>query len=250
VAREQLLVETFVTLADTLVDDYDVIDFLQALAEGCVDLLDVTAAGIMLADPHGSLRHAACSSEQMRLVELFELQVEQGPCFDAFRDRTAVVSDSVDETARRWPKFAPGAAEHGFVFVSAVPMRLRTQSIGALNLFSSARHGLTDNDLRVAQGMADVATIGILQQRAIQDATELAGHLESALESRIVIEQAKGVIAQHDRISVDDAFARIRTFARSNHLLLSATARRIVDGSLSLRDLAPLAQREAGDSNR
>jgi GAF domain-containing protein len=237
VPREQLLVETFVTLADTLVDDYDVIDFLQVLAEGCVDLLDVTAAGIMLADPEGSLRHAACSSEQMRLVELFELQVEQGPCFDAFRDQAAIVSSSVEDTGRRWPKFAPSAAEHGFVFVSAVPMRLRARSIGALNLFSNARHALTENDMRVAQGLADVATIGILQQRAIQDASDLAGHLEYALDSRIVIEQAKGVIAEHDHISVDDAFTRIRTFARMHHLPLSATARRIVEGSLSLHDL-------------
>jgi GAF domain-containing protein len=248
VPREQLLVETFVTLADTLVDDYDVIDFLQVLAEGCVDLLDVTAAGIMLADPEGSLRHAACSSEQMRLVELFELQVEEGPCFDAFRDQTAIVSDSVDDTGRRWPKFAPSAAEHGFVFVSAVPMRLRSRSVGALNMFSNARHALSDSDIRVAQGLADVATIGILQQRAIQDANEFAGHLEYALESRIVIEQAKGVIAEHDHISVDDAFTRIRSFARTNHLLLSATARRIVDGSLPLHDLDPVARPAAGNT--
>jgi GAF domain-containing protein len=246
VPREQLLVETFVTLADTLVDDYDVIDFLQVLAEGCVDLLDVSAAGIMLADPAGSLRHAACSSEQMRLVELFELQVEQGPCFDAFRDQTSVVSSSLEETEQRWPKFAPSAAEHGFVFVSAVPMRLRARAVGALNMFSTTQHGLSADDMRVAQGMADVASIGILQQRAIRDANELAGHLEAALESRIVIEQAKGVLAQHDQIGVDDAFARIRAFARTNHLLLSDTARRIVSGSLSLHDLADASQRPAG----
>jgi GAF domain-containing protein len=238
VAREQLLVETFVTLADTLVDDYDVIDFLQILAEGCVDLLDVTAAGIMLADSGGALRHAACSSEQMRLAELFELQIEQGPCFDAYRDHAPVVCASFDEANRRWPQFAPNAAEHGFVTVSAVPMRLRTQSIGALNMFSNGRYPLGENDLRVAQGMADVATIGILQQRAVQHATELSGHLEYALESRVVIEQAKGILAQHDHISVDDAFTRIRTFARANQLLLSATARRIVDGTLPLDDLA------------
>ena len=249
-AREQLLVETFVTLADTLVDDYDVIDFLQVLAEGCVDLLDVTAAGIMLADAEGSLRHAACSSEQMRLVELFELQVAQGPCFDAFRDQTAVVSNSIDETERRWPKFAPGAVEHGFVFVSAVPMRLRARSVGALNMFATDRHGLTGADMRVAQGLADVATIGILQQRAIDDANELAGHLEAALDSRIVIEQAKGVLAQHDHISVDEAFARIRGFARSNHLLLSATARDIVAGSISLHDLAEVSRHQGGNAPR
>ena len=248
--REQLLVETFVSLADTLVDDYDVIDFLQVLAEGCVDLLDVTAAGIMLADPTGTLRHAACSSEQMRLVELFELQVAQGPCFDAFRDRTAIVSNSFEETERRWPMFAPGAVAQGFVFVSAVPMRLRAWSVGALNMFSTDRHALSDEDMRVAQGMADVATIGILQQRAIDDANELAGHLEAALESRIVIEQAKGVIAQHDHVSVDEAFARIRGFARATQRLLSATARGIVDGSVPLHDLAVVPRRQRGNPAR
>jgi len=242
VAREQLLVETFVTLADTLVDDYDVIDFLQVLAEGCVDLLDVTAAGIMLADPAGTLRHAACSSEQMRLAELFELQVEQGPCFDAYRAQTAVVCNSLEEAESRWPRFAPNVAEHGFVFVSAVPMRLRTQPIGALNMFSNSGHPMTANDVRVAQGLADIATIGILQQRAIQTANELSSHLEGALESRIVIEQAKGVLAQRDHISVDEAFVRIRSFARAHHLLLSATARQIVDGRLPLDDLAPASQ--------
>ena len=135
--REQTLIETFVGLADTLVDDYDVIDFMQTLAERSVDLLDVSAAGIMLADSDGRLRHTACSSEEMRLVELLELQVEEGPCFDAFRDQAIVVSDSAEDAARRWPRFAPRAHESGYITVSAVPMRLRTQVIGALNLFSS-----------------------------------------------------------------------------------------------------------------
>jgi transcriptional regulator with GAF, ATPase, and Fis domain len=237
--REELLVETFVTLADTLVADYDVIDFLQVLAERCVDLLEVSAAGIMLADSEGRLRHAACSSEQMRLAELFEVQIEQGPCFDAYRNQKPVSCDSPEDAARRWPQFAPNAAEHGFVTMSAVPLRLRVLTLGALNLFSTQPVKLSENNMRVAQGMADIATIGVLQERAIRDATDLSTQLEGALESRVVIEQAKGILSEHDRISVDEAFARIRTFARSHNRLLGDTARQMIDGSLALGELAP-----------
>ena len=236
--REQTLIETFVGLADTLVDDYDIIDFMQTLAERCVDLLDVSAAGIMLADPDGKLRHTACSSEEMRLVEFFELQVEEGPCFDAFRDQAIVVSDSTEDAAQRWPLFAPRAHESGYITVSAVPMRLRTQVIGALNLFSSEARALNEIDLGVAQAMADIATIGILQERVIRDRSVYSSQLEIALESRIAIEQAKGIVAEHDSVSVDLAFTRIRTYTRSHNRLLSDTARQIIAGTLLVQDLA------------
>src|SRR4051812_29350098 len=203
--REQVLVETFVGLADTLVDDYDIIDFMQTLAERCVELLDVSAAGIMLVDRDGTLRHTACSNEQMRLVELLELQLEEGPCFDAYRSRAAVVCASPEEATTRWPRFAPRALENGFVSVSAVPMRLRNEVVGALNLFSSGSECLNDDDLGVAQAMADIATIGILQERMIRDRSAVAAQLQLALESRIVIEQAKGIVAEHAKIDVDRA---------------------------------------------
>jgi transcriptional regulator with GAF, ATPase, and Fis domain len=237
-AREELLVDTFVTLADTLIDDYDLIDFLQTLAERCVELLDVSAAGIMLADRNGQLRHIACSEERMRLVELFELQLEEGPCFDAYRDGSAVVCDTSEEVARQWPNFAPGAVEHGFVAVSAVPLRLRTQVIGSLNLFSSSPGALGSPDLRVAQAMADVATIGILQERAVSDARDMSAHLEHALHSRVAIEQAKGIIAARTNISVDAAFESIRAYARNHNELLRATAEQIIGGNLAAEQLA------------
>jgi transcriptional regulator with GAF, ATPase, and Fis domain len=232
-ANQQLLVETLVALADTLVDDYDVIDFMQTLAERSVELLDVEAAGIMLADGDGHLRHAACSSEQMRLVELFELQLEEGPCLDAFRDQTAVRSGTAEDVAQRWPRFAPRVLDAGFVAVSAVPLRLRGQAVGALNLFSARGGALDDDDLCVAQAMADIATIGILQERLIHDQSILASQLETALGSRVVIEQAKGIIAERNRIGVDEAFLQIRRFTRDTNRLLSDTARGIVDGSLT-----------------
>ena len=244
-AREGLLTDTFVVLADTLVYNYDVIDFLQTLTERCVELLDISAAGVMLADANGRLRHAACSSEQMRLVELFELQVEEGPCFDAFRQRTAVRCDDIGEATARWSNFAPHAGAAGFVAASAVPMRLRTQAVGSLNMFSTTTPALGDNDLRVAQAMADVATIGILQERAIRDGRELSNHLEAALQSRIVIEQAKGIVAEHQRIDVDQAFELIRTFARGHNRLLSATARDVIAGRLPAAALSPSAEDRA-----
>jgi GAF domain-containing protein len=232
-ADQQRVVETLVELADTLVAEYDVIDFMQTLAERSVELVGVSAAGIMLADSQGRLRHAACSSEQMRLVELFELQLEEGPCFDAFREQRAVRCDSPEDAAERWPDFAPRAREGGFASVSAVPLRLRGDAVGALNLFSATNGALDDDRLHVVQGMADIATIGILQARLIHDQSVLTSQLEAALDSRVSIEQAKGVISERRNINVDDAFVLIRRFARNNNRLLSETAAGIVDGSLT-----------------
>ena len=245
-AREDRLVDTFVTLADTLIDNYDIIDFLQTLAERCVELVDVSAAGIMLADTKGELRHAACSNEQMRFVELLELQFEEGPCLDAYRTHESVVCSPPELLAHRWPLFGPLAAEKGFESVSAVPMRLRDRVIGALNLFSTAPRALGDEDLRVVQAMADVATIGILQERSLHDAHAFSEQLEGALESRVAIEQAKGIIAERSAINVDVAFERIRNFARSHNRLLSETAREIVSGVLGPEAL----QAAAGQTRR
>jgi GAF domain-containing protein len=240
--REQRLVETFVDLADTLVDEYDIIDFMQTLAERGVELLNVSAAGIMLVDSDGNLRHAACSSEQMRLVEFFELQVEEGPCFDAYRQETAILCSSPEDAVARWPRFAPHAATNGFLSVSAVPMRLRSQVIGALNLFSTSPGALSEEDVRVAQAMADIATIGVLHERVVHDTRDLSAQLEFALESRIAIEQAKGIVAEHNHVSVDTAFEVIRRYTRNQNQLLSETARRIIDGTLAPRSLAPEAR--------
>jgi len=230
--REELLVETLVTLSDTLVDTYDLIEFMQTLAARCVELLDVSEAGIMLGAQDGKLRHVACSSEQMRLVELVELQVEEGPCFDAYTTHAAVTYVSPEDAQARWPLFSPHAREAGFEAVSAVPMRLRSQVIGALNLFSTRSTPLDQHDLAVAQAMADIATIGILQERTIQDSRAFSGQLEVALDSRVAIEQAKGIVAERNHVAVDEAFQQIREFARKNNRLLSETARQISTGAL------------------
>jgi GAF domain-containing protein len=242
--REQVLVETLVKLADTLVDDYDIVDFMQRLAEACVELLEVSAAGIMLADSGGALRHVACSSEQMRLVELFELQVEEGPCFDAYVAKSSVLCDSSEHAVSRWPQFGSFAQAGGFAAVSAVPMRLRDQAVGALNLFSSTEGALTVEDEQVAQAMADIATIGILQQRAILDKRALATQLEAALDSRVVIEQAKGVVAERLRVDVDEAFLIIRKYARDRNRLLTGTARQIMSGTITVEELSGVQPRD------
>src|ERR1700691_1307708 len=229
--RERRLAETFVELADTLIDDFDVIDFLQVLAVRCVELLGVGAAGIMLAGQGGSLMTVAASDERARLLELFEIQNDEGPCRDCYRLGAAGVNAELDGARERWPLFAPRAVAGGFRSANALPLRLRSQVIGSLNLFHAGAGGLDSAALRMAQALADAATIGILQQRTIRRGEVVTGQLQAALSSRIVIEQAKGVLAERLKISTDDAFGVLRTAARSRNRLLSDLAREVAIGS-------------------
>ena len=193
-SREALLTQTLVELADTLVDHFDVVDLLTLLADRCVEVLDVSAAGLMLVAPEGDLRVVASSSEQMRLVELFELQAQEGPCPDAYRTGQPALNRDLIEDGARWPRFGPVALKAGFRSVHALPMRLRGEPIGALNLFRADEGTLDEGDVVLAQALTDVATIAILQHRA-------------AVEAHIVIEQAKGVIAERSQLDMDQAFA-------------------------------------------
>jgi GAF domain-containing protein len=231
-AREQDLLAAFIEFADTFVDEYDVVEFLHRLAERCVELIGASEVGVMLADRDGTLHYVASSSERMHLIELFALQHDEGPCVDAYRTGVAVHSGMAEEANARWPGFAPHAREVGFQSVSALPMRLRTEVIGALNLFSTTPDPLSRQDQQVAQALADIATIGILQQRALSDGHVVSSQLEAALESRVLIEQAKGMVAEHDHVSVDDAFKLLRGYARAHNRLLRQTAVDIVEGSL------------------
>ena len=234
--REEQLYEAFVEAADTLVDDFDVIDFLHTLAERCVHLLGVDAAGLMLADQHGTLHATAASSENARLLELFELQTDAGPCLDGLPHRYGGGQrQPATPTTRRWPRFAEAAEANGFVAVHALPLRLRDTVIGALNLFSAGP--LSDADTRAGQALADVATIGILAQRNIHQAELLTIQLQTALHSRVTIEQAKGMLAERLRISVDEAFNLLRRHARSHNLRLSDLARDVAQGSATAIEL-------------
>lgn len=244
--REQDLLAAFIEFADTMVDEYDVVEFLHRLAERCVELTNTSEAGIMLADRDGTLQYVASSSERMRLIEIFELQHDEGPCLDAFRDGTSVHSELSNDADGRWPTFASRAREVGFESVSALPMRLRDNVIGALNLFSIDPALLNSEDQMVAQALADIATIGILQERALNDTQIVKTQLATALESRIVIEQAKGVIAEHNQVSVDTAFAQLRRYARSHNRGLSQIAHDVADGTIAAERITQEATTEPG----
>ncbi|MGH9179590.1 MAG: GAF domain-containing protein [Acidimicrobiales bacterium] len=236
--REASLVRTLVDLADTLVDDFDVIEMLTVLVDQCVELLGVSAAGVMLAAPGAELRVAASSSEAMRVVELFELQAEEGPCPDCFRSGEAILSGDL-ASDERWPAFVPVALGSGFASVHAVPLRLRGQVIGALNLFSAEVGEPGEADMVAARALADIATIAIVQHRAAREAQVLAEQLTHALNSRVVIEQAKGVLSERLGVDMDEAFSRLRIYARGNNRRLTEVAQSLVDGSLDTVDLAP-----------
>ncbi len=248
-AREHALAEAFVEAADTLVDDFDVIDFLHVLAERCVQLLDVEAAGLMLVDQRGVLHATAASAENARLLELFELQSDAGPCVDAFKTGQPVVNADLHASADRWPRFAEAAESAGYISVHALPLRLRTTVVGALNLFCSRSGLLSDGDIRVGQALADVATIGILAQRTIYQSELLTMQLQTALSNRVIIEQAKGVLAERHHVNVDTAFALLRDHARSHHLRLSDLARDVAEGNMTTSAAALLGNPAAAASS-
>lgn len=224
------LVETFVELADTLVDDFDVIDFLHLLADRCVELLDVDAAGLLLADQRGRLRLIATSNEQARLLELFQLQNDEGPCLEAFAAGSPVSHPDLTGAGERWPRFAAAATEAGFAAVDALPMRLRSEVIGALNLFRGRPGEMDTTALRTASALVDVATIGLLQHRSIHHHQVLTEQLQAALNSRVVIEQAKGLVAERLGVDMDTAFAALRGHARRHNRKLSLVAREVIAG--------------------
>jgi GAF domain-containing protein len=231
-SREADVVRSFVEMADTLVDDYDVVDLLTRLADRCVSLLGVSAAGVMLVSPAGRLGLAASSSEAMRLLELFELQAQEGPCLDAFRTGERVEQENLDAGSGCWPSFSAAATEVGFQSALALPLRLRDVTLGALNLLSTTRIPMDEADVVVARAFADLATLSILQHRASEEAQRLNEQLSAALTSRVVIEQAKGVISERAGLDLDEAFTRLRAYARNHNLRLTDVAQAAIDGTL------------------
>lgn len=238
-SRESLLITTLVELADNLVDDYDVIDVLTVLVNRCVQTVDVDAAGVMLARPEASLQFVASSSESMRMLELFQIQADEGPCVDCFRSGQPIINHALDEGDDRWPQFSPRALAQGFRAVHCMPMRLRGSTIGALNLFRTTTGAMNSDDVAAAQGLADVATIAILQHQSSLNATTLNSQLSYALNSRIIIEQAKGMIRQALNCDMHEAFERLRWHSRNHNVKLTTVATRVVEGLLSPGDLDP-----------
>ena len=238
-SREEWLARTFVELADTLVADFDLIDFLASLAERCVELLGAAEVGLALADNRGRLRVMASSSERMRTTELFEMQNEEGPCLECYRAGTQVLNLRLADNERRWPLFAPIAMENGFQMVHAFPMRLRDDVIGAVNVFDATLHEITDAEAQLTQALTDAATIAILQERTVKERTDLSVQLQGALNSRIVIEQAKGIVAERLQVDMEAAFGSLRRYSRLNGVSLSDAASRVIAGSLSAAELGP-----------
>jgi transcriptional regulator with GAF, ATPase, and Fis domain len=235
--RESLVSQTFLQLADTLVADFDIIDLLTMLAGRCVELIDVDAAGILLADADGNLRVMAASSEQARLLELFQLQNEEGPCLDAYSTGEAVTCTDLGTRVAQWAQFTAYAVAAGFEGVYAFPLRLRNAVIGALNLFRTSAGAMPEADVRLAQALADVASVAILQDQATRETEVRNLQLQHALDSRIIIEQAKGVLSERLSIEMASAFDRLRAHARTNNLQLTGVAAQVVAGTLSVGEL-------------
>jgi hypothetical protein len=245
----ELLSETFVELTDTMVADFDMIEFLHLLTERSAKLLDVSAAGLLLADPRGELRVVAASSEAARLLELFQLQNDQGPCLDCFRTGRPVSAADLDAEEQRWPRFAAAAKRAGFGAVQALPMRLRDQVIGALNLFRTSPGTFDLADVRVGQALADVATISLLHERSLRHSDTLNEQLQAALNSRVIIEQAKGKLAERLGLDMGQAFALLRDYARNNNLRLADLAQAFIDGNQAMFRETAAAQVRAGSGS-
>ena len=236
--RQDLIADTFVGIVDALVEDFDVIEMLTDLADGCVDLGLATASGILLADNNGKLRVMAASSERAHLLELFQLQNQDGPCLEAYSTGEAVVHKDLASAEDRWPTFAPEAVRAGFRSVHAFPLRLRTNVLGAMNLFSSEASDIGESAAHLARALADVASIAILQDHVVRTSDVRAGQLQHALDSRVAIEQAKGMLAERANVDMDEAFTMLRTYARSTRRHLSEVASRLVAGTMAVDEVA------------
>lgn len=233
--RERRVARAFVSLADTMIDEFDLADFLHMLVDHCVDLLEVDAAGVLLADQRGGVRMAAASSEKAELLEVFAADTDGGPCVECVLTGHPVSSNDLAAETDRWPRYAAAAELCGYRAVHALPMRLRHNVIGALSLLNTEPDGADLMSTQLGQALADVATIGILQQRSIDQSEILTEQLQTALTTRVVIEQAKGILAAHSgTLTPEGAFTALRSYARANHGRLSALARNVIDGTADI----------------
>lgn len=230
---EKRLAQIFVELADTLVDDFDAFDFLHTLTDRCVELLQVDGAGVILSDQRGRLQVVASTSNQAKDLELFELQNDEGPCLDCFNTGAIVANLDLEVAQQRWPQFSAALMQAGYQSAHAVPLRLRSHVIGAMNLFCFDQLTLGTNELELAQALADVATIGLLQERAAQESDLIAEQLQTALNSRIVIEQAKGVLLALTSVGVDESFRLMREYSRRTHTPLREVAAMVIAGTVA-----------------
>lgn len=243
--REQQVIAAFVSLAGTLADGFDVVELMSGLTADCARLLDIASAGLLLADAGGVLHVLAASSEKTRQLELFQLQREQGPCLDCYEQGTAVSIPDLSQEAHRWPQFVQAATAAGFASVHAVPMRLRSHRLGTLGLFGTNVGALNAEDLSLAQALAHVASVALVQDKAVADHHVIVEQLQNALTSRVVLEQAKGVLASRGDLDMDDAFTVLRKYARDHNQRLTDVARAVVSRELSGQQLLEHARQGA-----
>ncbi|BBX43896.1 GAF and ANTAR domain-containing protein [Mycobacterium simiae] len=244
--RETGVLGAVVSLVDSLLDDFDVVDLLTGLTERCADLLDVAAAGFLLADPLRQLRLLAATSEQARELELFQLQADEGPCVDCYVSGQPVSVADIQGAIERWPRFVPAAVEAGFASVHAIPMRGAGIVLGALGLFGARPGQLSEPDLLVGQTLTHIACVAILQEHP-PTPTTVVPQLRSALTNRVIVEQAKGLLRQMLDVSLEEAFHLLRTYARDSGEHLSDVARNLMtDRYTRLLIVAELAELLAG----
>lgn len=233
--RESRIARAFVDLADTLVDEFDLAEFLHMLVDQCVDLLDVAAAAVVLSDQRGGVRMAAASSEKAELLEVFATDTHDGPCIECVTSGQQVTSANLAAEPGRWPRFAAAAEACGFAGAYALPMRLRRDVIGALSLLTAETNGVHPMTAQLGQALADVATIGILQQRTIGQAEILTEQLQTALNTRVIIEQAKGMLAAHSgTLTPEETFHALRGYARRHHHRLTDLALKVIEGTADI----------------
>lgn len=250
IPREIRIGQLFVELADTLTDDFDLVEFMHRLADACIELLDVDAAGLMMIDLQGRPRLVASSPDLMRDLELFELQADEGPCLDVIETGEAVVNVTVATAQQRWPRFTAAALEAGIRATHALPLKLRADRIGAVNLFTQDEQHLSERDIALGQALADVASIGLLQQRNTREPPMLAEQLQSTLNTRILVEQAKGILAERSGLTPGDTFPFLRAHARGTRETLQRVAGQVVSGHLTGAELLPATRDIAGDRDR
>jgi GAF domain-containing protein len=237
-SREARVNMAFVAVADTLTSDFDVVDLLHTLVEKCTEILNTDAGGLMLVGDDGTLQLMTSTSEAADFVEVMQIDASSGPCIDCFTTGTAVSVPDIENEGHRWPAFQAAAAEQGFRSAHATPLKLRGQVIGTMNLFSTKPTALSERDAALGQALADVATIGILQERLIHEGNVVAEQLHAALDSRILIEQAKGMIAESLSIDMDDAFTVLRGHARNNNLTIRSVAEQISNRAINIGKLS------------
>ena len=225
--RETQVLDAVVSLVDSLLDDFDVVELLTELTERCAHLLDIAAAGLLLADPLGQLRLLAATSKQTWELELFQLQADEGPCVDCYATGQPVSVADLRLATARWPRFVPAALEAGVASVHAVPMRAAGMVLGSMGLFGVRPGELTESDLLVGQTLAHVACVAILQEHPPTPSTVIP-QLRAAMTHRIVVEQAKGFLREHFDVSVDEAFSLLRRYARAHGDHLTAVARQLM----------------------